>query len=339
MRIKRPTRAELFQKIRNFVHVTVLVIAGLVFGILFQLVAFLTSQNKPKPHPAPFPVSVDPKDHAIDDNRLVEKYYKTNVAEIPDTGEEEGIFQALSANLQHLATSKWQNFMAAPLSRRLVIGSGDRKEEVADHFAAILDWNADEKQQFLTLVSSTSPELPEGKFFPGWYFVDEGASPETVAKLVNEKFDEEILARYPERVEDIISLHDALVIASLLEREARDFEDMRNVSGVIWNRLFMGMNLQLDATLQYSQNGSSGKWWPVPKPKDKYIDSPFNTYKHEGLPPEPISNPAVEAVLAALNPVRTDCLFYFHDSDGTFQCSKDYEGHVQKLRAAYGQGR
>jgi UPF0755 protein len=101
------------------------------------------------------------------------------------------------------------------------------------------------------------------------------------------------------------------------------------------------MPLQLDATLQYvrGSNPYEARWWPVPRPRDKFLDSPFNTYKNTGLPPAPIANPSAEAVLAALNPRSTDCLFYFHADDGAYYCSKTYDEHVRKLRDVFGRGR
>jgi UPF0755 protein len=141
-------------------------------------------------------------------------------------------------------------------------------------------------------------------------------------------------------VESQVPISDALVIASLLEREAYDFADMRYISGVIWNRLFINMPLQLDATLQYVRGSQpyETKWWPRVVPADKFIASPFNTYEEIGLPPYPIANPSLEAVVAALNPRQTDCYFYFHDQDGNFYCTPDYEAHVALLKEIYGQG-
>jgi UPF0755 protein len=115
---------------------------------------------------------------------------------------------------------------------------------------------------------------------------------------------------------------------------------MRHIAGVIWNRLFIDMNLQIDATLQYAKGTDAPKtWWPVPVPKDKYIESPYNTYQNSGLPPTPIANPSVDAVLAALNPRETDCMYYFHDKDSGFHCTETYEDHVAELKKYYGRGR
>jgi UPF0755 protein len=100
------------------------------------------------------------------------------------------------------------------------------------------------------------------------------------------------------------------------------------------------MNLQIDATLQYAKGAKSKKtWWPKPIPSDKFIDSPYNTYQNSGLPPTPIANPSVDTVLAALNPRETECLYYFHDDESVFHCTKTYEEHVALLKQYYGRGK
>jgi UPF0755 protein len=234
----------------------------------------------------------------------------------------------------------WYQNLASSVSRILVIYPGERKEEIASNFSSILKWSDEEKELFISYVSEAEPALSEGKFFPGRYVVPLDASPELVADLVYVNFTDEILSRYSPDVEALVPLADALTIASLLEREAYDFTDMRIISGVIWNRLFIDMPLQLDASLQYARGNSAfeKKWWPVPVPKDKFIDSPFNTYQNKGLPPYPIANPSVEAVIAALNPSVTQCMFYFHGPKGAFHCTETYKEHVAKLKEIYGQG-
>ena len=287
--------------------------------------------------PQPFPVSVNPTLNLIEEDPAVDEYYEKHITATDKEGTKLDWADWLS---EKLFGGEWYQILAAPRARNLVIYPGERREEIADKFGDILRWSEDERQQFMDLVATSSPLMLEGKFYPGHYLVDQEAPPEYVAGLVNDKFNEEIRARYQRRVENQVSLEDALIIASLLEREAYDFTDMREISGVIWNRLFMGMNLQLDATLQYAKGSSPyGPWWPVPLPRDKYIDSPYNTYQNEGLPPGPIANPSIEAVLAALNPIETDCLFYFHAAGGVFYCSDTYEEHVANLRQLYGRGR
>lgn len=285
---------------------------------------------------APFPVSVDPVAQTIGDEDLLGGYdYETLAAKY----ETKDSWTAKIAAF--FAKREWYQNLASPVSRILVIWPGERKEEIAKNAGDILNWNQSERQEFISLIAEADPALEEGKFYPGQYVAHRDATPEEVATLINEKFATDVLSRYTNEVEDVVPLEDALIIASLLEREASDFENMREISGVIWNRLFDDMPLQLDATLQYVRGGNTTekKWWPTPKPADKYLKSPFNTYANKGLPPAPISNPSAAAILAALNPRPTDCIYYFHDSKQGYHCSVTYEEHVRKLKLHYGRGK
>jgi uncharacterized YceG family protein len=239
-----------------------------------------------------------------------------------------------------LSGEDWYQNLASPQSRIVVVWAGERKEEITKNIGDVMGWNKDDRQQFIELMDSAYPIISEGKYFPGQYVTHKGATPADMQAVFLEKFTTEILDRYTPAVADHVPLSNTLIIASLLEREASDFENMREVSGVIWNRIFADMPLQLDATLQYARGSrpTEPSWWPRVRPADKYIDSPFNTYQHKGLPPAPIANPSVEAIIAALNPVATECIFYFHTRSGEYHCSATYEEHVAKLRAIYGRG-
>ena len=285
-----------------------------------------------------FPVGVNSVNKEINEDPLVDWYMETNLSiNVAQTKR----FRVIDKVLAQVATWDWYQNLASPVSRILVIYPGERHEEVVNNIGDILKWTTTERDLFYTYIAEAEPYLEEGKFFPGRYVVPSDASPELVADVIYEKFNMEILARYDEEVERFVPIADALAIASLLEREAYDFTDMRYISGIIWNRLFIGMPLQLDATLQYARGSklSESLWWPKVVPDDKYIESPFNTYQNPGLPPAPIANASTEAVVAALNPKVTDCMFYFHDTRGRFYCTNTYEEHVTKLREIYGQGR
>ena len=286
----------------------------------------------------PFPISVDPETKTIFDDPSVTSYMNESVASNHTKPiREQGWFALLSSKLVGL---DWYQNLASPISRILVIESGERGEEVADNFAGILKWTTEEKKMFLTFMQTEAPLLPDGKFYPGKYVFEKDAAPDVVGLAIADRFNAEIRTRYTNSIEEKVPLQDALIIASLLEREAYDFEDMRYISGVIWNRLFIDMKLQLDATLQYVRGSKPNEpWWPVPVPADKYLKSPYNTYQISGLPPGPIANPSIDAIVAALNPRKTECLFYFHTNDGSFVCSITYEEHVTKLKKEFGQGR
>jgi cell division protein YceG involved in septum cleavage len=100
----------------------------------------------------------------------------------------------------------------------------------------ILGWNNNERALFANLIQSSDPILVDGKFFPGKYVIHKDARPEEVADLIYAQFAENILQRYTAEVQHSVPVEEALIIASLLEREASDFENMREISGVIWNR-------------------------------------------------------------------------------------------------------
>ncbi|MCF7815532.1 MAG: endolytic transglycosylase MltG [Candidatus Pacebacteria bacterium] len=284
-----------------------------------------------------FPVGVYPIRKEIIESPLVELYFEDRMLK-------EGIVASKTGWIEHalgkLALVGLYQNIASLSSRLLVIEPGERKEQIADHFAEILKWDTSSKQEFLDQIINTAPEIPDGKFFPGTYTVARGATPNDVSTLIIKRFDDEVFSRYGDDTEKQVPLADILTIASMLEREAYDFVDMRLISGVIWNRLFIDMNLQIDATLQYAKGSKDvATWWPKVVPSDKYIASVYNTYKNSGLPPSPIANPSIDSILAALNPRKTDCMFYFHDKQAGFHCSSTYEGHVKLLKEYYGSGK
>lgn len=339
-RLRRPILPRRFTFATRAVYGAVLA-AFFLFAVLTVLTT--ATMNFPLAQPeisvAPFPVSVDPDTKTISEDPALRGFIASggksrwNMPTISPTG-------PFAKFIAKLARSPLYQ-LAIPGGRLLVIFPGERKEEVAKNFGDILAWSRAERQQFLDLVVTAEPSLSDGQFYPERYLVAVDASPEEVAQMVIDRFQSEVIARYDNKAMEKLPMREAIIIASLLEREAYDFTDMREISGVIWNRLFINMPLQLDATLQYARGSRSdvSSWWPVPTPADKYIVSPFNTYKNKGLPPEPIANPSLEAIVAALNPTNTECIFYFHDSSSNFHCSATYEEHVAKLRSIYGRGR
>lgn len=285
-----------------------------------------------------FPVGVDPIAETITENPEVDDFVQTFLNIDTLASRENRYFDRL---LSYIIKWDWYQNLASSISRILVVYPGERHEEVIDNFGDILRWTEAERNLFYVYISGAEPKLLEGKFFPGRYIVSYDSTPEQVADLMYERFESEILDRFDQSANQKVSPEDTINIASLLEREAYDFVDMRYISGIIWNRLFIDMPLQLDATLQYVRGNDTYKsqWWPKVVPKDKFIESPYNTYENKGLPPGAISNPSPEAIVAALNPRKTDCMFYFHDRKGKFYCTENYKDHVTKLKEVYGQGR
>ncbi len=307
------------------------------FFLYTKFVLFYTPTPTVLDVPTPFPVGVDPVQKLITEQPNVLQFHDTYLAAASVRPDRRNWLARMGAEL---TKHQWYQNLASPVSRMLVIFSGERHEQIVDNFGDILRWDEAERARFAAMVASSSPALTEGKFLPGRYTVAKDASPEAVAERLLGEFANQVLVRYPADLEEVVPLKDALIIASLLEREAYDFTDMREISGIIWNRLFIDMPLQLDASLQYVKGSEAWQpWWPKVVPADKFLDSPYNTYQNVGLPPGPIANPSPEAILAALNPLQTDCMFYFHDSNGDFYCTETYTEHVALLQQVYGQGR
>ncbi len=312
-----------------------------VSGGLFSLPTILSMDIKAEKIStrSPFPISVNPARKLMVENTEVDALIEDHAS------------GALSAAVADVGSRffPWlaSEIAALPLYRQLagadidfvVIQPGYRQEQVAQEFGKALGWSAKERQDFLRAVKSSPPTLSEGEFSPGTYEVYGAMTPADVQIMVSERFTDEILNRYSTTTAEQVPLSDALTIASLIERETGGTDDIRLISGIIWNRLFKGMNLQIDATLQYAKADTAKSWWPVVKPADKYIKSAYNTYAYPGLPPGPIASPSVAAVIAALNPKPTDCVFYFHDRMGNFHCAATYEEHVRLLKKYYGQGK
>jgi UPF0755 protein len=188
----------------------------------------------------------------------------------------------------------------------------------------------------------------EGMLFPDTYQVSNG---ETEAQLVQR------MVALMERVadqEDIgpksqqlgFSEYQIMVIASLIEREAGVEEDRARIARVIYNRLFLGMPLQIDASLYYQQDANR------PFSELRRLDTPYNTYMYPGLPPTPIANPGRASIRAALNPAanpsigdpicadipkKEPCLYLYYvlaDADGRHVFAATVEQHEENVRKA-----
>lgn len=206
----------------------------------------------------------------------------------------------------------------------ITIPEGWRREEIAESLAA-QDLEAFDALEFLSLTKGK-----EGRLFPDTYLVPLQVSASQVVNLLEQTFEKKVIDGLATEITvSSYDLDDALVMASIVEREARGFEEMRMVAGVLWNRINLNIALQADATLQYIKgyNKAEDNWWSTPTAADKQLNSVYNTYKYPGLPPTPIANPGIEAIEAALNPAATDYLYYIHDRQGNIHFAKTLEQH------------
>ncbi len=148
--------------------------------------------------------------------------------------------------------------------------------------------------------------LLEGLLFPESYFVGERETAAEVVRRMVDQFEQRTVAldwRLPESRG--LSRYQAVIIASLVEREARVDEDRSKVAAVIYNRLARGMRLQIDITALYGLDEHK-----VPTRADLQRESPYNTYLIDGLPPTPIASPGLDSLNAALHPANGDWLYY-----------------------------
>lgn len=162
--------------------------------------------------------------------------------------------------------------------------------------------------------SSVAPKTVnlEGLLWPDTYEIAEDATADDVVELLVTTFEqraktiglEEGAARLG------VSPYEAVIVASLIEREARTQVDRPKISSVIYNRLALPMRLQIDATVQYLLFLRDGAWPERILFRDLEIMSPYNTYRSDGLPPSPIASAGLSALRAAIQPADTDFLFY-----------------------------
>jgi UPF0755 protein len=240
-----------------------------------------------------------------------------------------------------LAKLSFYGNLANPSMRIVRVEEGLRKEQIAEVMAGELGWNEKEKLEFINIHLALNSTNFEGRYFPKTYMIHKDESPSQVSATMFEEFSkqaEKILkpAENKKSNSKQILNEDAIVtIASIIQRESNGKTDMKLISGIIWNRIFSGMKLQMDATLQYAKGSEEEGWWGRVAPEDKKIESFYNTYLHKGFPPGAIANPGLAAIEAAYNPQKTDCIFYLHDKNKKIHCAKTYEEHRKNIDTYY----
>lgn len=167
----------------------------------------------------------------------------------------------------------------------------------------------------------------EGFLFPDTYAVFPKETAVDVLRRMVSQFDERTSELdWSFAASRGLSRYEAVIIASLVEREAKVPEDRPKVAAVVYNRLAKGMRLQIDITALY------GREHKVPTRRDLRQESPYNTYVIDGLPPTPIANPGLESIRAALDPADIDALYYVVvEESGRHAFTADYN-EFQRLK-------
>lgn len=173
----------------------------------------------------------------------------------------------------------------------------------------------------------------EGYLFPDTYCIGAGETVEEIMAQMLERFEEVVWAgifdRMPER--NGRSLRDILILASLVEWEAQQDEERPIIAGVLMNRLERGQRLECDATVQYALGEARKARLTY---DDLQIESEYNTYLHEGLPPGPICNPGEASIRAAAQPAAVRYLYYVARPDGSHIFSRTYAEHQAAVASA-----
>ena len=180
-------------------------------------------------------------------------------------------------------------------------------------------------------TSFSHPASLEGYLFPDTYLVPPGGTEEDVINEMLVAFDKKVVRVLSSDIAGSnLSLQQIVTLASLIEREARVPKDRRLVAAVLRNRLAKGMRLQCDATVLYSLGEHKDRVLY----RDLEVDSPYNTYRHAGLPPGPIASPGFACIEAALHPADADYLYYVARPDGSHIFSRTLEEHQHAKQIA-----
>jgi len=167
----------------------------------------------------------------------------------------------------------------------------------------------------------------EGYLFPDTYKVYADAKPEDVISAMLDNFGVKVTSSMMDQANKKgFTLHQFITLTSIVEKESALSSDIRKIASVYYNRLSQGMLFQSDATITYITKRPDAS----PSIDETKIDSPYNTYLYKGLPPGPVGNPGMEAMIATLNPETTDYLF-FVSRDGKAYFAKTYEEHLANI--------
>jgi len=169
----------------------------------------------------------------------------------------------------------------------------------------------------------------EGFLFPDTYKFFANEKAESIARKMVTHFQEVVPDSFAQRADELgWTMWDAVTMASIIEGEAVHDSERPVISSVYHNRIQRGMRLQADPTIQFIIEDGPRRLWA----KDLEIESPYNTYRHRGLPPGPINNPGLESIRAALYPANTEYLYFVARGDGYHTFTKTNREHINAKR-------
>ncbi len=223
---------------------------------------------------------------------------------------------------QHLYQQKTDEIMD------IVVYAGETKEELIARLANDMKLDQDKLLQ----IYDTLAHFKEADILAQRYTLARKADENTTMQYIFYKsrqtlntFVKEYFTTTPERLELKI-IH---IIASIIQKESNSIEEMPLISSVIYNRLEKGMRLQMDGTLNYGPYAHT----VVTPERIKSDESEYNTYKHKGLPPHPLSTVTLDALKASMKPKKSDYIFFMLNENGTHDFTVTYDEHLDNIRA------
>ena len=209
-------------------------------------------------------------------------------------------------------------------------------------FTSLEGWRSEEIAEILSENNITNPHAfleivrmrdLEGKLFPSTYYFTENTPAWAVVNAMTQEYNKRVkplFLQYPTNLTE----KEVLTLASIVEREAIYHDERPKIAAVYLNRLKIGKRLDADPTVQYALgfNFNENRYWKKGLTyRDLRDDSPYNTYRHNGLPPGPIANPSYESIKAVLNPEPDfDAIYFVADNTGRHDFSKTYNEHLLK---------
>ncbi len=289
---------------------------ALIFGLILFFVGFFFYFRS-----APSPTDSTPREFTVNQgdslaqiaSRLEDNHYIRNRFVFIALSYYHGLNRRLQAGIFKLSPSLSASEVIFKLS-----SGGSR-----DYWLKILAGSRIEE------VDPPIPGVTEGRLFPDNYLIPEEFTPSQILEIVTKNFNQ----KFQEAKKDPTSAltdDQALILASLLEREARLKSTKQMIAGILLNRLKIGMALQVDATVQYARDSRlphpKDYWLPITR-SDLKISSSYNTYLNPGLPLGPICNPGLDSLYAAFHPTPSDYLFYVTDDQGLIHYAQTLDEH------------